>query len=145
MTDTQRLELLRLLRTAVDGIRDEYRAREQRAGLGAPAWRLLAELRRSGGATPSQIAERLGLHRSTVSNLLRELTASGAVARVRDPHDQRSVAVTITESGSTALGDAGDHVGPLERLVMRLRDDEVQSALPVLARLVSTNAPSVRE
>jgi DNA-binding MarR family transcriptional regulator len=57
----------------------------------------LHTLRASSSMTPAELAERLGLARPTVSNLLRDLEAAGHVTRARSEVDRRSVILTITE------------------------------------------------
>ncbi len=57
----------------------------------------LHTLRASPSMTPAELAERLGLARPTVSNLLRDLEAAGHVTRARSEVDRRSVILTITE------------------------------------------------
>ena len=57
----------------------------------------LHTLRSSPSMTPAELAQRLGLARPTVSNLLRDLEAAGHVTRARSEVDRRSVILTITE------------------------------------------------
>ena len=57
----------------------------------------LHTLRASPSMTPAELAQRLGLARPTVSNLLRDLEAAGLVTRARSEVDRRSVILTITE------------------------------------------------
>ena len=61
----------------------------------------LHTLRASPSMTPAELAERLGLARPTVSNLLRDLEAAGHVTRARSEVDRRSVILTITEQART--------------------------------------------
>jgi len=58
---------------------------------------VLRTLRSSPSMTPAELAQRLGLARPTVSNLLRDLEAAGHVTRARSEVDGRSVILTITE------------------------------------------------
>lgn len=58
---------------------------------------VLRTLRSSPSLTPAELAQRLGLARPTVSNLLRDLEAAGHVTRARSDVDRRSVILTITE------------------------------------------------
>ena len=58
---------------------------------------VLRTLRSSPSMTPAELAQRLGLARPTVSNLLRDLEAAGLVTRARSEVDGRSVILTITE------------------------------------------------
>ena len=58
---------------------------------------VLHTLRATPSMTPAELADRLGLARPTVSNLLRDLEAAGYVARERSEVDRRSVTLTTTE------------------------------------------------
>ena len=58
---------------------------------------VLRTLRSSPPLTPAELAQRLGLARPTISNLLRDLEAAGLVTRARSEVDGRSVILTITE------------------------------------------------
>jgi DNA-binding MarR family transcriptional regulator len=58
---------------------------------------VLRTLRSSPSMTPAELAQRLGLARPTVSNLLHDLEAAGHVTRARSEVDGRSVILTITE------------------------------------------------
>jgi DNA-binding MarR family transcriptional regulator len=58
---------------------------------------VLRTLRGSPALTPAELAERLGLARPTISNLLRDLEGAGFVTRARSEVDRRSVTLTITE------------------------------------------------
>jgi DNA-binding MarR family transcriptional regulator len=58
---------------------------------------VLRTLRSSPAMAPAELAQRLGLARPTVSNLLRDLEAAGLVTRARSDVDRRSVILTITE------------------------------------------------
>ena len=61
----------------------------------AQAMTLLLE----GPATPSQLADRLALARSTVSRLLERLDTEGWIRRRPDPTDGRSSQVVLTATG----------------------------------------------
>ena len=61
----------------------------------AQAMTLLLE----GPATPSQLADRLALARSTVSRLLERLDTEGWIRRRPDPADGRSTQVVLTARG----------------------------------------------
>ena len=52
-----------------------------------------------GPATPSQLADRLALARSTVSRLLERLEGEGWIRRRPDPDDGRSCQVVLTATG----------------------------------------------
>lgn len=72
-----------------------------RAAKGLPALpeaqvAVLHTLRATPSLTPAELAEKLGLARPTVSNLLRDLESAGLVVRERSDVDRRSVTLTIT-------------------------------------------------
>lgn len=58
---------------------------------------VLHTLRATQSLTPAELAEKLGLARPTVSNLLRDLESAGLVVRERSEVDRRSVTLTITD------------------------------------------------
>lgn len=60
---------------------------------------LLRILWREGGATPGELAERLGVEPATVTKSLRRLESAGLVERGPDPDDGRRVRVTLTAAG----------------------------------------------
>jgi DNA-binding MarR family transcriptional regulator len=87
--------------------------------LGQPL--VLAELYREEGLSQSQLAERMGVERPTVTKVLRGLETAGLVARERDPADTRVQRVRLTERGA-ALRPA------LERLFEEA-DEQIYGAL----------------
>jgi DNA-binding MarR family transcriptional regulator len=67
--------------------------------------------------TMAELATFTGLERSTISGLIDRAAARGLVRRSADPHDGRSVRVTLTESARELIpeitGTIGDRIGPL--------------------------------
>jgi DNA-binding MarR family transcriptional regulator len=67
--------------------------------------------------TMAELANFTGLERSTISGLIDRAAARGLVRRTADPHDGRSVRVTLTESArglALAITAAvGDRIKPL--------------------------------
>ncbi len=67
--------------------------------------------------TMAELANFTGLERSTISGLIDRAAARGLVRRTADPHDGRSVRVTLTESArGLALeitAAVGDRIKPL--------------------------------
>jgi DNA-binding MarR family transcriptional regulator len=53
-----------------------------------------------------ELAETLQLDPGTLSPLLKRLEARGYIRRERDPHDERALAVVLTESGRALRADA---------------------------------------
>lgn len=52
-----------------------------------------------GGVRPSQVADRLEVHRSAVTHQLRTLTRAGYIAAAPDPADRRASILTLTDAG----------------------------------------------
>lgn len=78
---------------------------------------VLASLSEQGAASQAELGRRLGIDRSDLHTILRQLEVKGLLARGRDPRDGRRNVVTVTAAGSNAL----------ERLQQRVED--AQSAL----------------
>ncbi|MEV0600035.1 helix-turn-helix domain-containing protein [Streptomyces sp. NPDC050315] len=94
------------------------------------------------GLAPREVAARLRVAPSTVSNLVRTMTAAGLVQRVPHPHDLRTVTLTASaaalqlleryDSASTAtLARASDELPAADRAALT-------AALPALDRLLLT-------
>jgi DNA-binding MarR family transcriptional regulator len=58
------------------------------------------------GTRITTLAERAGVSKQAVGNLVGELAAKGYVRRDVDPHDRRAAVVTFTASGRAFLHDA---------------------------------------
>ncbi|SDQ12601.1 DNA-binding transcriptional regulator, MarR family [Curtobacterium sp. UNCCL20] len=100
---------------------------------------LLRTLAQSGGATPGALATELGLARSTVSNLVKTMAASGLVDRSLSDSDGRSTVLSPSPA-ALALLDRYDRASAtlLDEVFDRLSADErarIDRALPVLQRL----------
>lgn len=117
------------------------------AGLSRGAVRLLHEVAHAGGcATPSAVADRLGMASSNVAPILRELEVAGYVSRARDREDARRVNVTMTEHGREALGRsrAGRDEWLRTAIAEALDDDEralLFAAGDLLERIASAPRP----
>jgi DNA-binding MarR family transcriptional regulator len=76
------------------------------SGLKHWQFKVLLKLRQAGPpytASPSDLAEQLGLTRGALSARLGSLVAAGLVTRTRDTADQRRVHVTLTRAGYLAF------------------------------------------
>ncbi|MFD7921210.1 MarR family winged helix-turn-helix transcriptional regulator [Streptomyces sp. NPDC059740] len=93
------------------------------------------------GLSPGAAAARLRVAPSTVSNLVRTMSAARLVERVRPEHDQRTVVLTAS-SEALHLLDRYDRASAaaLTRVVEDLPDTDrlaLNQALPALERLVA--------
>jgi DNA-binding MarR family transcriptional regulator len=76
------------------------------SGLKHWQFKMLLKLRQAGApytASPSDLAQQLGLTRGALSARLGSLAAAGLVTRTRDTADQRRVHVTLTPAGHLAF------------------------------------------
>ena len=109
-----------LLHTAQDA---SFQAIRQAAGTELkPGWyTILTILAETGGLTPSELSRRCGRDRSTLTATLKALSGRGLIDRQRNPDDQRSYRVILTEAGSAMqarLHDvARDHDQRLDEIV----------------------------
>jgi DNA-binding MarR family transcriptional regulator len=85
----------------------------------------LLELQTAGGISQGELANRLGLEKSTVSRLASTLAHKGWITRERDPGNQRYVRLALTRDGGVIAERVWDiwHARHL-RLLGRLSESE---------------------
>ncbi|MEU3520524.1 helix-turn-helix domain-containing protein [Streptomyces sp. NPDC006654] len=102
---------------------------------------LLRVLAAAGSATPREVAERLRIAPSTVSNLVRVMTASGLVERGPSGTDLRTVRLTPSPRALELLNQYDRaSTGALREAVEALRPqsrDALRVAVPALAELLA--------
>jgi DNA-binding MarR family transcriptional regulator len=132
--DESRIELenraLRAARTLVDRMRTLYRELEQMTG--APiAWhRALVCIANEPGLPASRLASQLGMQRSAVSQLLKNMSSRGWIERRRSLEDQRTVQIHTTAEGRQVLqATAGRAVFTLQRAVCSLPQKELEQLI----------------
>jgi DNA-binding MarR family transcriptional regulator len=89
----------------------------RRHRLGLSEWRVLAVLHGHPGSTASEIAQRTGLDKMSVSRALASLEAAGRVARRPDPGDGRRALATLTPAGRVLYRDLRGPARERERAV----------------------------
>lgn len=77
-----------------------YRPVLEPLGLTHPQYLVMLALWEHGQLAAKDLARLLQLDPGTLSPLLKRLEAAGLVRRDRDPHDQRNLALTLTEAGA---------------------------------------------
>jgi DNA-binding MarR family transcriptional regulator len=85
-----------------------YRPLLERLGLTYPQYLVMLVLWQRGPSTIKEVMTALHLDYGTLTPLLKRLEALGYVQRQRRPDDERSVRVTLTESGTTLRDKAGE-------------------------------------
>ena len=81
--------------------------------------------------TQKELADRLGLEKSTVSRLVSGLEAKGWVTRNRHLHNRRFSQVTLSAAGRTAANRAGDNLQRRHAELFAALSEEELSALAV--------------
>ena len=81
-----------------------YRPMLDELGLTYPQYLVMMLLWEQDNQTVGQLGHRLALDSGTLSPLLKRLTAAGLVARHRRVEDERSVSVTLTDTGRALHG-----------------------------------------
>ena len=113
-----------------------YRPLLEPLGLTHPQYLVMLALWESEPLRVSELSKLLELDPGTLSPLLKRLEAAGYLRRERDPHDDRALAVVLTERGR-ALRDDAEAIPPaiVERLGM-----PVEELLDLHARLTAVIA-----
>ena len=133
------LEVLKLFRMLVKSIRGHYQVVENRSGVsGAQLW-ALAHVAGNPGSKVGELASALAIHQSTASNLVGRLESLGLLARHRLRHDQRSVELTLTPKGRSALVRAPRPlVGVLQQALLDLPEASLDALHQHLGVLIGT-------
>jgi MarR family transcriptional regulator, lower aerobic nicotinate degradation pathway regulator len=85
--------------------------------------------------TMAELANFTGLERSTISGLVDRAAQRGLVARTADPHDGRSVRVTLTDSARELVPQVTGAIGQrIEPLTSRLSSGEQKRLTALLAK-----------
>jgi DNA-binding MarR family transcriptional regulator len=104
-------------------------------------YKVLLQLRRQGPpyeASPSQLADRLGLTRGALSARLAPIEEAGYITRTHDTADRRRVRVRLTAVGSVAFEQQASHEEQGEAaLLAPLTQDERQVLADLLRKLVA--------
>ena len=105
------LEVLQQFRVIYGTMRQYFRTIEQCCGLpGSQMW-ILQEVERTPSIGVTELAQRLGIHQSTCSQLVEKLVARGLLVKERSLEDQRRVGLSLTEVAAELLRKAP---GPAE-------------------------------
>lgn len=81
----------------------DFELRLSGLGITRLMWCVMPTVGLEGIVRPSEIAEHIGVNRTALSRVLRELEAKGLVRRDRDGSDGRSTCVALTDKGRTCL------------------------------------------
>lgn len=100
------LDVLKKLRVVIRAAQRHSAWVEKQCGIsGAQLW-VMQEVHDAPGARVGEIASRLAIHQTTMSNLLNGLVRQGYIVKSRDENDQRVVKLTLSEDGKRLLEQA---------------------------------------
>jgi DNA-binding MarR family transcriptional regulator len=145
---------IRLLDELAFTARSLYSISEQsleEAGLSFAQYRVLMHLffaeqiGDTGQLNPSEISERQGVSRNTMSTFIRNLEVAGLVERRLDPEDRRRFNISITDKGRELVGQhTRAHLETIDRCFKTLDADE-QQTLSVLLHKLGSQITAVQE
>ena len=131
------------VRRAARAITQHYDRLLKPAGLRATQFTLLTMLRLGGPLPLSQVADRLGMERTTLTRNLRPLIAKGLVA-VESGGDRRVRTISITAQGERAAVAAVPQWRVAQRAVARHMTADVFTSLDALTHGLATSRARVR-
>jgi len=115
------------------------------AGLSFAQYKILMHLffsEKMGGQpdlNPSEISNRQGVTRNTISSLIRSLEEEGLVERRLDPDDRRRFNISLTDAGRSLVDEyARQHLAMIGSCITVLSTEE-QETLSTLLRRVSSH------
>ena len=129
--------LLRLMRVGND-VQAAVATQLERRGISLPRFVLLMQLMRAERQrlTPSELAEKAGVTRATVTGLLDGLEKRGWIKRCDHPDDRRSVIVQLTAPGTAFILEIlPGHLGYITSLITGLAEPELLHLMETLERV----------
>jgi DNA-binding MarR family transcriptional regulator len=90
------------------------------------------------GTRSGELAERAGITKQGMGQLLKDLEKKGYVERVEDPTDRRARIVRLTKKGLRHIRDAGEIIGEVEEAyARRIGDGRLETLRAILKDLSS--------
>lgn len=149
--DPQTVRLLERLRMVSHALYQLGEQSLETAGLSYARFRLLMNLYKSeeldgrSELNPSEISDRQGISRNTVSTLIRDLEEEGLIERRLDPHDRRRFNIRLTENGRDLVRQhSADHFRAVARCFEALTPTD-QQALGDLLNTLGANIEATRK
>lgn len=124
LKDDHVAQVLRQFRLIFNTVRRHFQSMEKKSGMGGAQTWALSLVAQQPGLGVSQLAERMDVHQSTASNLIRALIKSGHVHSEKSAHDKRVVELYVLPEGLKLLKKIpGPFAGVLPHALQHL--DEV--------------------
>lgn len=127
-----------LMRVASD-VLEGFGAHFARNGISQGRYMVLMMLERPcvvSGMLPSEIADKLGVTRATVTGLLDGLEKDGLISRQMHPEDRRAFCIELTNKGREFLADLlPEHYRRIAGLMAHLDDGERRQLIDLLSKV----------
>lgn len=136
------------LRESVMAVARQLRRHRPDHGLTLSQMQVLAEVTRTGAATPAELAARMYVRVQSLTDSINGLTAAGLVSRRADDVDRRRQLVELTDAGTALLAaDRAERDAWLDT-AMRENLTELEFGLlllvaPVLRKLANADAGTI--
>ncbi|KQX07691.1 MULTISPECIES: MarR family winged helix-turn-helix transcriptional regulator [unclassified Leifsonia] len=129
------------LHAAYRAVTAAYRPLLEPLGVSYPQYLVLAVLWRDGDVPVGRLVSQLGSDYGTMTPIVKRLEKLGFVTRTRNPNDERSVVVSLTERG-TALQEQSVGVYTAIADGFGFTDERADAALEVLRGITARAASS---
>jgi DNA-binding MarR family transcriptional regulator len=140
--DPQTIRLMDELRYVARAIHHVGEQSVEEAGLSFAQYKVLMHLffaeqvGERAELNPSEISERQGVSRNTMSAFIRSLEEEGLVERRLDAHDRRRFNISLTDAGRDLVGQHTHwHLESIDHYFGALTTDEQESLLKLLRKL----------
>jgi len=140
--------VLRQFRLVFNAVKTHFQQVEKQAGIGGAQVWALSVLRDAPGIGVTELAQRMDIHQSTASNLVRSLARAGLVRIERNAPDRRMVQLHLQPSALPVLDKApGPLAGVLPEALARLDPGllaRLEADLAALLAVLQTEADDAR-
>lgn len=131
--------VLRQFRVVFNAVKTHFQQLERQTGVGGAQLWALSVVAAEPGIVVGDLAQRMDIHQSTTSNLVRTLVSRGLMLSRRDEQDRRVVHLEISESGRTLLASVpGPTAGVLPQALAQLDEATLIRLHDDLATLIRT-------
>lgn len=111
-------------------------------GLTRLSWTVIASVGLDGFNAPGSIARHIGIERTVVSRMLRQLEADGLIARQPNQRDRRGYHIVLTEAGTALCAAVPPRLtAALAPLYGRLSPEQFEMLTQMLDTLAATREP----
>ena len=95
--------------------------------------------------TPTDFARSLGLPLTTALDRVRAMSRRGHIRKLRNPHDQRSYLIELTEAGRKAHRGANAHFAPADDRLLAILGSARKDVSAALVKLMNAAEQALDE